>query len=262
MSELFSRGEITQGNSFHIVARVKDGITGSELSSKVPGLSAWNSRTDTPGGTYFFLCQNQYRLGSNSQQRLYFSCDPEDFQKDYNHNSLNEGTVFVKSSPNLNYYTLRYSTSFDKNNNKVPPYFKAISKNLNQQSMVNISSYSLGIQFQNANFNLTNSLFLSVPYNFNFISNQNLQLSSTINTNWVFRNVTNPNKENINFYHTTLIDLSSKLNRGDVENVSFSLNSSQYTIVGKTLTIHYSLLTNTDQNNIKRFSQNLLVHKS
>ena len=257
MSELFSRGEIKNGNSFHIVARVKNDVTGPRLSSKISGLSAWNTGSDTPGGKYFFLCQNQYRLGGNSQQRLYFSSDPEDFQPDYNHNSLNTGCVFFKATKGLDLYTLRYSTTLDKNNNKVPSYFKTISKNLNQQSMVNLSSYQIAIQFRNNNFNLTDNLFLSVPYNLNFLSNQNLQTTNSVFTNWVFRNVTGDNSNNINFYQdNSLISLGSSLVRGDVENLSLPLSSTNYSVSGNILTIKYSALADANKKILKKFSQN------
>ena len=86
---------------------------------------------------YFFLCQNQYKNSSGEMsQRLYWSSDPEDFQKSENLNHQNQGVVRVNifSSKNTNY--LRYRTTFTNFSTHTPEpgVYKNFSRNLNRLS--------------------------------------------------------------------------------------------------------------------------------
>ena len=82
MNEKFNfRGFIKPKQDFYMLA-VLDKNKVSNLVSKnsqnLEGLASNNV------DKYFFLCQNQYEIDGKNYQRLYWSSDPDDFQKSKN----------------------------------------------------------------------------------------------------------------------------------------------------------------------------------
>lgn len=191
MKEKFNfRGSPTSGQDFYMLAVLKKV---DEFKNKnFPNFSHLGIGSEK----YFFLCQNQYKNSSGEMsQRLYWSSDPEDFQKSENLNHQNQGVVRVNifSSKNTNY--LRYRTTFTNFSTHTPEpgVYKNFSRNLNRLSDNDqLFPVSFNLKNNKYNINTQQQLYYSIPYQ---ISNPDMYLVQGFSASkgneipWVFRKI-------------------------------------------------------------------------
>ena len=193
MNEKFNfRGSPTQNQDFYMVAVLKSDQIGNFISANTP---FFDDLGDGGVDKYFFLCQNQYTTSTgNDYQRLYWSSDPDDFQKSTNLNHQNQGVVKMNSSVSNNNRFLQYRTTISRTPDRIPEpgIYKNFPVNL---SRISGTEKGLPISFNvsGSNYNLDSSkLYYSIPYNISnsfaytvpgFTAGAGNQIS------WVFRKI-------------------------------------------------------------------------
>ena len=190
----FSRGMITQGNmKFYMIGKVKDSITSSSTEFPNDNLNVEDK--------YYILCQNEYNNSNNKKQRLYWSSDLNDFVRDYNNVSLNQGPVEMLVNYNSGGVTFSYLTQ--KGN--------ILSNNKKINNLTSIPfSITPGIENKAQNFTIVQSeyninpnfLFYSIPYQFRPI--QNNSANAKVTFPWCFRKTNTSSVSKINIFTTTI----------------------------------------------------------
>ena len=180
----FSRGEVTRGDNVYLVGKVKSGMSPANL----PGFL--NSVTNVQE-KYFFLCQNRYPRNTN--ERLYWSCDPDDILRNYKETSANEGAVQIQLDSVPGGYNMLYTNHFGDGIENISvgnphPVGDDLGKIDENSEDVTQTSYFNIIQSE---YNVDpSSLNYSIPYRFDSIKNTNNLGTTLAFTEWPFRSCT------------------------------------------------------------------------
>ena len=193
MNEKFNfRGSPSNEKDFYMLAILKKDKVSNFKSANTPNFDNLESNNKDK---YFFLCQNQYDHPDGlTYQRLYWSSDPDDFQKSTNENHLNQGVVRVNSYTVNSQRVLRYRTTFSSSPNKIPEpgVYKNFGTDL-ENLTGSESSFLLNFNKKSSDYNLNNSsLYYSIPYsvntNFSYLVGGVASLTGN-QIEWVFRKI-------------------------------------------------------------------------
>ena len=209
---------------------------------------------------YFFLCQNQY-IGDNNKNfhRLYWSCDPDDFQENKCSGFNNQGAVRCNISKQGSSTFLKYRTSFSGQH-----ITSGVGKLENFGNNLNSLTGSEGpfpttfTPKYSKNLNIT-SLYYSLPYDISNSNSLTFQTPSSIynSIEWVFRKndytsstthglavskpTTNPNHNNV----FSFVDIGSMDSASGTSSSNFNYGSVRYTNVATTLVTEFTATTPT-----------------
>jgi len=172
------RGVINQDETFYLAARLNSSMSASQKSTMLSSLGL-TSVTDDP---HFMLCLDRYENSGIQYHRLYWSNDPKDFVPQLKSNSQNQGATQFTFSTNTrgNTYDLFYRTNvnYQKFDDTLITYGL---DNIDKTTAINQernNSFIIVVD-EEKNYNLSNNIHTSVPYN---ITSSNSQ-----NQNWNFR---------------------------------------------------------------------------
>jgi len=149
---------------------------------------------------YFFLCHNQYKKDGQDVNRLYWSSDPDDFQKNTSTGYMNEGVARMNLVKNGANPTLRYRSSMAGENTKTENtrynFMGYDMENLLLDTNglpVIINSYDKGTSTYALD---SSSFYYSVPYNIKSASSvYSTNDATTYNSiPWIFRKFTDANE--------------------------------------------------------------------
>ena len=192
MNEKFNfRGPILEKNDFYMLAVLKkDEIHNFVINNSENFSELGQGNKDK----YFFLCQNQYRnRDGDIFQRLYWSSDPDDFQKSKNENHLNQGVVRVNCNTVDSQSTLRYRTTFSNSSERIPEPGQYRNFGINLGNLTGEESSFNYTFYRNKGYNLNNNnKYYSVPYtiktDFSFVAG-GVPTHTGNEIDWVFRKI-------------------------------------------------------------------------
>lgn len=248
MTEKFNfRGSPSSTQDFHMLAVLKndDGQIDdfkTENSENFEHLEAAALQEK-----YFFLCLNQYQDSSNNHlERLYWSSDPDDFQKNDSYGYRNQGVARINLSNINGNNSLRYRSSFEGTRSVTS---QTVLKNFGN-SMDRLSEtdqpFPVTFTLKGSNKNLPDTeVYYSLPYSVinTFSLNSDKDHTTYNNIEWIFRKIeaspdgvngvsgiavgkptTTPNASNIfNF-----VDITSLNTNAGTQASVFNYGSSKY----------------------------------
>lgn len=142
----------TINSSFYLITRISENYNFSylstenktELSSMFPLVFPTNNQTNAAFANlkklFFVLCVSN---NNDSSQRMYFSADPNDFEKDLSNNSRSQGAAVVSFEEIKQKIFFRYTNLLAKKDQNGPPVLTYFSQKTNNISKVgsNVNSY-------------------------------------------------------------------------------------------------------------------------
>ena len=258
MNEKFNfRGQISDVSDFYMLAVLKKDKISEFISNN--GSNFTELYSDGTTDKYFFLCQNQFRNPDGTTfQRLYWSCDPDDFQKSKNENHLNQGVVKVNCYTVNGKKSLRYRTTFSGTPNRIPEPGAYRNFSLNVGNLTGDEASPEFNFFRNKSYNLNNDYnYYSIPYNLkanlNFRTG-GVNLSEGNPINWVFRKVhqkgssvsspdltiPKPDTARGSSYVYNFVDIGYLNTQANLENSYFNYGSVKYeTVTGTSAKIDF-----------------------